>query len=419
MKRTAVFFLLLTVYSLKLYSQGEGVMTFTTIQQSPLLLGSGQIGVSIPNDDVLGFYFNPAILGHSARQNHSSISIMPDKTLWSTFWFNNNVNFNNYGINLGYNLKSTKLELPISIGIGFLHSKIDFGNRGITSEFGPEIIKEVESYDLFNSFSLGIGFDYYVKINFGISLKSFVSQIGGKVTNDQFTNFSIDGTMLDYGGLITLPIYELITQDKKYQLENALAIKPISNFSIGYATANIGDEVEYVDFQKDPLLRTARLGYTFELGFDLLLNKAKINFVNYSFTAEAQDILIKPNDQSNSGIKYQSGLGDIDISNNLIKLKEDNKVIVHRGHIFKFFDTLILTSGRFAGRGYNSSRVTDGIGFTSKGLFNFMNALSNNNIIQFIAKHFVIEYFDANVEFFTNTPTNFDALSIHFVGFEL
>ncbi len=418
-KCSKFIFSILLLSTFEFYCQGEGVLQFTTLQQSPLLLGAGQIGVSFPNDDVLGYYFNPAILGYSARNNHSSISFMPDKTIWAGYNYGKTT-FHTYGLNLGYNLKSSKLNLPISIGLGYLHNKFDYGNRSLTSEFSPEIIGEVENYDQFDSFSLGIGIDYYLKLNLGVSLKLYESHIGGIVTNDQIKEYSTDGTMFDYGALLILPISELFFDDLKYQFDNSAGLKPLVNFSIGYSTSNIGDEVYYVDeAQKDPLYRTARLGYTFEIGFDLQLNKAKINFINYSFTAEAQDVLIEPRTEFSNNTVYQSGIGDINVSDNLIKLKGDENVIVHRGHIFKFFDTLILTSGRFAGHGYNSTRRTDGIGFTSKGIFNLLNTLTDNRTLNYLTNHFVLEYFDSNVEFFEYLPINFDGLSIHFVGFEI
>lgn len=401
----------------KFYSQGEGALPFTTLQQSPLLFGAGQIGVSIPNDDVLGFYLNPAILGYSARENHASISFMPNKTEWFSWgWNDNEPTFNNFGFNVGYNLKSSQLNLPISIGFGYIHNKFIYGKHFYTSDYSPEIIDEMEDYDLFNSFSLGIGFDYFVRINLGVSLKSFDSQLGGAITNDQPIKYSVDGTMFDYGALLTIPVSDLLIKDKNYQLDNSLEIKPTANFSIGYSLSNVGDKIFYVDeSQKDPLSRTARLGYTIDLGLDLKVVEKTINLVNYSFTAEAQDIMVK---SDSLGMSYQSGFGDISISDNIIKLKSDENVIVHKGHIIKFFDTVIFTSGRFFGHGYSTVRKTSGIGFTSTGIFNLLNNYTDNNVLNYITKHFVIDYFNADVEFFESVDTNFETISIYYRGFE-
>ncbi|MCB9249252.1 MAG: hypothetical protein H6613_12280 [Ignavibacteriales bacterium] len=118
-------------------------------------------------------------------------------------------------------------------------------------------------------------------------------------------------------------------------------------------------------------------------------------------------------------LAYQSGLGDINISDDLISLKSNNKIVLHRGHIFRFLDTFILTSGSFNGRGYAEPRETNGLGFTTKGIFKLINSSSDNCTIKYITNHFVLEYFNANVNFLGNSQTNFDGLSIHFVGFEI
>ena len=417
MKKYANLFLVfLFVSTFKLYCQGDGALLFTTVQQSPMLLGAGQIGVSIPNDDAIGFYYNPAILGYSSRHNHASIYTMPSKTDW---FFSSEYKFNNYGFSLGYNLKSSKLDLPISVGLGYIYNKFDYGEKSVTPGSSSMWLGKYDSYDLFNCFSLGFGIDYYIKLNLGLSIKAFESKIGASVSNGNIIDYKAEGKMLDYGVLLIFPISDLLLSDVKIEIDNSSKINPITNFSIGYSLANVGDEIFYLDeFQTDPLSRTARFGYTFEIGFDIKLNETNLNLINYSFTAEANDMLIKTRTEFNYDINYQSGFGDIDISENLFSLKSNDKVIVHRGHIFRFFDTLILTSGRFIGRGYLEPRQTNGIGFSSKGLFTLLNSFSNNTI-RYFTNHFVIEYFTSDVRFLPNTITNFDGISIHFVGFEL
>ena len=76
----------------------------------------------------------------------------------------------------------------------------------------------------------------------------------------------------------------------------------------------------------------------------------------YSFTVEASDILVKNRvvnpSSSYAGpmnTEYQGPFGDIEFVKHLVELKGDDNVIVHRGHIFRLFETLTFTSGRFAG----------------------------------------------------------------------
>ncbi|MCB9259301.1 MAG: hypothetical protein H6612_08090 [Ignavibacteriales bacterium] len=401
------------------FAQGEGALTFTTFQQSTYLIGAGQIGVSIPNDDVLGYYLNPAILGNSARNNHVSFNVMPNKTNW--FW--NDMTFHNYGLNLGYDLEPI-LNSPIRIGTGFIHNRFYYGEFIITSELGPEPVGKYDSYDSFNCFSLGIGFDYFAKLNFGISFKTFDSNLGATYVEGNIQKVSSQGSMIDYGMLIVFPISELLGNKIIHKIDNSISLMPITNLSIGYSLSNIGDEIYYIDEdQKDPLSRTARLGYTLEFGYKLKIEDVELNLISYSFSAEANDIMVEPRNEFFTGIKYQSGIGDINISENLISLKANDLVNVHKGHIFNFLNTLNLTYGYFSGRGYPTVNKTDGIGFSTKGIFKLLKKLSNNYTINYISDHIIFEFFDANnglnSDLFGKTHLNFDSVSLHFVGFEL
>ena len=66
-----------------------------------------------------------------------------------------------------------------------------------------------------------------------------------------------------------------------------------------------------------------------------------------------------------------------------------------------------------------TSIQTNGIGFSSDGLFRLIGLLSKNKTIDYITSHFKIEYFDTNMEIWKNTNTNFDGISLHFRGFEI
>ena len=132
--------------------------------------------------------------------------------------------------------------------------------------------------------------------------------------------YSVDGTIFDYGALLILPISELFMENINFNIYNSTILKPITNFSMGYSLANFGDEIYVYDqSQADPISRTARLGYTFEIGTDIFLRNIKLNLFKYSFSAEANDILIE---RISGNFQYQSGIGDINFSDHLINLKK-------------------------------------------------------------------------------------------------
>ncbi len=156
---------------------------------------------------------------------------------------------------------------------------------------------------------------------------------------------------IDYGVLLTVPVVKLI--NPKYNLFTYYDMNavPYFNVSLGYARLNQGGEVYYIDpSQSDPLPRTARLGYTISAGFDIHLNNISIKMLEYDFSVDADDILINVDTISYTK-SYQGGIGDIQIGRNLFELKSSDKVTVHKGHCFNFFDTFSFMIGRYRRQG--------------------------------------------------------------------
>ncbi len=79
MKQLILTILLLNLFNVSNFAQGEGAMPVMTLQTSLPLLGAGWIGTAKPNNDPIGFYLNPAILGYSSQNNHASLFFMPTK----------------------------------------------------------------------------------------------------------------------------------------------------------------------------------------------------------------------------------------------------------------------------------------------------------------------------------------------------
>lgn len=402
MKQLILVSLSLFLFNLLTFAQGEGALSGHTMQRSLPLIGAGQIGAAKPNNDPIGYYLNPAILGYSSQNNHASLYFMPSKVDWIKS-FGLDLTWNTLGFNVGYNLE--EYDLPISIGFGYMYDKFSYG-----------VINGKEFYDSFNNFSFGVGIDYGVFLSFGLSIKPFKSLLNESMTGKIY---EAKGTAYDYGTMIILPISKLLFNNVKCDLSNTTFIKPATNFTLGYSLTNVGDEIVYVDNeQADPISRTARLGYTFDFGFDVYINKNKVNLITYSFTAEGQDILIKQNETGFDG--YQSFLGDIDIGKHIVQLKADDKVIVHKGHTINLFETLTVTTGSFTGRGYPEMKNTNGYGFSSEGVLKLFSYSANNATLNYIAKHFVVEYYDVTIfADWGSFETDMQGISLYMKNIEL
>ena len=126
MKKYHLFLILSLICKLS-FAQGEAAVPFLKLQQSPLLLGAGQIGVSIPMSEPLGFYFNPGQLGYYSRENNFSFITQPQKTEWLKN-LASGLSFQTFGLTAGYNFKKNENSLPLSIGFGYIHNRFSYGD---------------------------------------------------------------------------------------------------------------------------------------------------------------------------------------------------------------------------------------------------------------------------------------------------
>jgi hypothetical protein len=317
------------------------------------------------------------------------------------------------------NFSEFNIPIPISVGFGYMHDKMDYGTFYRTGSDGPEIIGEFNSYDSYDAYSLGVGIDYYLLFNFGMSIKPFDSNLSDQPTENEIGIGKVEGTAYDYGAMIITPISKLFFDEMKYKFCETAYLKPTVNFTLGYAITNIGDEDSYIDeAQKDPLSRMGRFGYTFDFGYDVHLNNIEINVFSYSFTAEVEDILIEQNNL-HQFIGYQSFLGDIDIWDNLVLLNPSDKVTLHKGHTLSLFETLTITSGSMKGRGYRTAVGTSGYGLSSEGILKIVSNTFDNLILKYLAKHFVVEYYDVTLfEGYNGFDTDMQGISLHMKNIE-
>ncbi len=109
MKKYYLIVIFLLLLNKSFFCQGEAAVPFLELQQSLLLQGAGQIGVSIPMSEPLGFYFNPAQLGYFSRVNNFSLLTLPQKTSW--LGDASNLSFQTFGITAGYNFKRKMIYL--------------------------------------------------------------------------------------------------------------------------------------------------------------------------------------------------------------------------------------------------------------------------------------------------------------------
>jgi hypothetical protein len=372
-----IVLILLNLFSLLTYAQGEAAVPFLLLNPSPSLSAMGATGTALPTEDPFGFLWNPAHLGYTSQTNNLSFIFYPSKLEWIPA-FHLDLELKAIAFNVGYNFKDL-IGFPVSFGFGYSNIELDFGPTwgGI---------------DSYNAYSFGLGIDYFVQFSIGYSIKDVSSTL---INLNEPNEIVVERTVNDFGALLNVPILKLIDNKMQLQLDESLYAKPTFNFSLGYSKSNIGDELYYIDKnQADPLPRMDRLGYGISTGFDLVLDKFRINAFNLSFTVEADDILIRRESMS-SDWEYQPTLSDLKFWKNIVLIEGDEKIVSHAGTKLEFVETVSLYFGHFHGRGFYSEK-TNGYELKAKGLFKLWALWAKDPITDFLRDHFDIRYYNSN-----------------------
>jgi hypothetical protein len=366
----------------------------------PQSFGMGMSGVSLPTNDPLGFYINPAKLGYSAQNNYLSFQFYPQKTNWEG---TDGFKYNNSGLSVGYNFNKLLNGLNLSAGLGFISTNMNYV-WGTAVGF-PQPPDWIDGYDKFNSIGLGVSLDYYINLAVGLTYKSIKSKLP-QIISWGMTSTEVKVNAIDWGLLLNIPVSKLTMNDLIIKPVRNIEIKPTANLSLGYSRSNIGKEVSYADpDQAEALPLTARLGYTLSLGADIHYKDLFINFVNFDFTVEAEDFLV---DYNNYKPSYQGLGGDIKPWQNLIELKRTDNMILRRGlrlSLFEFVsflfgsynDGALYSDGSLNNGSIAVSNKTNGFIFSTNGLFKLLLWDTHNNpYTNFFLQHIEVQYIFAS-----------------------
>lgn len=401
MKHSVLFFsiILILLISNKSLSQSEYAVQFLAFPISPATTSMGVTGASLPIDDPYGFLLNPAQIGNISQTTNLSFAFYPGS---SKLWGFDAYRFNSLALNLGYNFKDD-LNFPLSIGLGYSRSSFKFGDNW-------------NSDDVYSTFSFGVGIDYYMQFNAGISLKHISSIINYRPTGQEFMDAKASINTFDFGLLINVPILKLIDKEIQFDLLENNPLYPFFNFSTGYSQLNNGDEIYYIDpSQADPLPRLAKLGYGLSIGFNLELEKQTLKALGFDFTVEAEDLLVERNfvfsPDTSAFTSYQSFLGDINISKNIFSVKGDDNVVSRVGLEIELFEILSYRNGHLNGRGFHNIK-TNGLEIKSDGLLKFITQVQSESAFNYLSDHFALRFSYSNYFVDEGLETDYYGLSL-------
>jgi hypothetical protein len=403
------------------FAQGESAVPFLLISPDPRANGWGGVSTAVASDNPMATIVNPGQLGLFSLNNYFAASTYAPKTQWLPQFRLSDLTYNVTAVNAGVNLaRAFDLQLPISIGVGYSRVFINLGTFVITNSSGPTPIGRFESWEKSESFSVGAGIDYFVRLGIGVNFKSIVSNLSPIGSEQEMATGKADVSATDVGLLLEVPIIDIIAKAKREPVLLGHRLSPLVNISVGYAHQNQGRSISYVDAtMSDPLPRNVILGISTEFGLVMNAGDHPWKVLTFTLAREAEDLLVVR--KADGTFEYQSGLGDISFFKHVIQGKLDNneRPDLHKGWQFECGEAISVRGGSFSESPQFGNRqyTTSGFGIRLGGFFKLIAALDSDALsdgaLSFLANHVDMMYDHA--EYATTGPlgeTKFDAISI-------
>ena len=130
-------------------------------------------------------------------------------------------------------------------------------------------------------------------------------------------------------------------------------LAPSLDVAVGYAQTHIGGTVQYGGGTRQPLPRTAALGWSAALGLDAETRLGALRLVEAQATVQGENILARESggDDAAGGFAYAHVAGDLRPGHALTG-SGDDAVTGRRGLRLVLFDALAISWGEMGGGGY-------------------------------------------------------------------
>jgi len=374
------------------HAQGESAVPFILITSS--VDGNGMAGISgtIPSEVATAPIANPAQLGLFSLKDLFSGAVYPSQINWLPEFNIKGLAYTTTGFSAGVNLQNlVSLPFPVSIGLGYSRIRLDLGRFMITNSSGPTPIGSFDAYETSDQFSVGLGFEYLVRIGIGFNTKRIVSRLSPTGTEMEAGTGDARVWASDFGAMVHAPLIDIASALADDRIEMLPGLEPLIDLSFGYVHGNEGGEVRYVDAaMADPLPRKALLGLALDMGLALRVNDVRWRLMSFTLAREAEDLLI--NRKNDGTFTYQTGMGDLKFFENVIEGKLNDKATVRKGWQVQVGEILFVRGGRVSMPGLRYS--TSGLGIHLNGVFRLLDVLMPENPqpwVRYIADNFDLQ----------------------------
>ncbi len=400
------------------WAQGPGsaAATFLLIQPSLRANGMGGTSVSSIDYDALGVAFNPARLGVWANENLVMAEFYPAKSDWLA-GLASDIFYDAKTLLAGYNLKKLDHRIPVSLGVGYTRVDLDLGEIIVTGPDDPTtpiaVLHIVERAKLW---TVGLGFDYWIKAGFGWSFKSIASDLGPAIVDNLVYPASTNIKAHDFGVVLYAPGDVILSRLTGSSLEIRPGLRTVLGLGLGYSKSNIGSTISYIDIaQPDPLPRTARMGVSLNAGLASTRHGRPWRLVSLEHQYETEQLLVRIADRGD--VSYANFLGDINFFKNVILRQENSKIIAKAGWELGVNEFVFLRYGHYKDPLGRVDYKTFGASISSYGLFNaFLQPTKQSPVlVRHLTQHLDIRYDYSSYDFEEGHPlsrTDFHGMRI-------
>ncbi len=267
------------------------------------------------------------------------------------------------------------LGLPLSVGAGYLRTRVDYGSFFITGP-GPTPLETFDAYEAWDGYSLGIGLHLPVTIACGVTVKQIQSHLAGMAA--WFEMIEGKTTATDIGLIARAPLLEDLCSLTGADVRAALGIRPMLNVGFSAAWSNVGGEITYIDpDQADPIPRTAALGVAAEGGFFTVVDEEEWRLLTVMGDRQAVDVLVAGRDPRGATI-YKSVFGDLELFPNLFGGERAAGVQMKEGGELGLLEALFIRRGQEKG-GWSES-TSSGFSIRWRGLWKLAKFLMGRSV---------------------------------------
>lgn len=364
---------------------GSAAFPFLLINPSTEANGMGGSMTSVTPTSPSSILFNPAQLGMMSRTYAFSSDFYTNVTPWLPAFHLSDLWLNSYSMMYGVNL-GDMFPKELSVGVGYSRTFLNLGDFIVTTEHSPDPIATFRGYEEVDNYSLGFSIDVGPIIGFGTTVKRIQSHLSPIGTGNVVTSGTADVTGVDLGIVTKFPLARYFVNDNEVLPQG---LQPRFDLTLSYAINNLGGDVTYgAPLQKDPMPRTARVGWSVETGITINTAAVPFDFVQLTLAREADDVLVKRN---SSSWEYKGLLGDIDLFKGLVESRQHRYVDVHRGFSISMLETITYRQGSFDGYGELVYK-TNGITYSTRGLFTLIGSFlqSESTLLKYFLRHFEV-----------------------------